>query len=240
MPSSAGRLLPGEVIVLETGRHPVEPVRHALLPAGLVLAGLVMWATTPAGTGMLGAVSAALAVLRWALLLAGGAWIAWHVLDWQGAMVAVTNVRVLAREGPLGRRRSETPLGAIADVRVRTGIVGRRLGYGDVALLPRPGTGGAPVLFVAVREPGELRAAILRARSGALLAGRPASGPVAAPTSVAGPAMAPAVAPASRASRAGGSAEQARRLVAVAALRDGGLLTEAEFQAKKAEILARM
>lgn len=245
MASAAARLLPGERLVLETGRHWSEPARESLLPAGLLLAGLAVWAITPDGPGVLGALSAALAVLRWALLAGGAAWIAFNLVRWRTARVAVTHVRVLVAEPPIGRRWTEIPIGTVADVRVRAGFAGRRLGFGAVTIDRRPGAGPA-VTVGCVQGAAALRDAVFAARSGELLAGRgipaPAGSGGGTPRPAAGEdplaAVRPATASTGRA--AGGPAEQATRLARLAELHDRGLVTDAEFRAKKAEILDRI
>jgi hypothetical protein len=276
MPSIRGRLPAGETVLFRSRQHWVVPARDSLLPAGLILAGIVLWVITPGGDGVLGILGTLLGLLRLALLVAGAGWIAYNLVAWKAAVFLVTNRRVIRSEGLVRRRRSETMLATIDDVKVDVGFIGARLGYGRVRVFTQRGNVAAGVLG-AITQPAEFRGAIMEARIGESMAARQAmaaavpawtagAASVAAPgpgqARGAGQALRDGQAPGSGSaagssagiaagssvrsagSAAGSSAARAEdavaRLVRLAELRDRGIITPADFEAKKAELLARM
>ena len=111
-------------------------------------------------------------------------------------------------------------------MRLSMGLVGKQLGYGDLRIFTGSGEGGADT-FRSITQPAEFRNAMMARRmeeqSGAT---RPASD-----------AAAPAPASAAPANPAADAADTIRHL---AELRDQGHITPEEFEAKKAEVLARI
>ena len=74
---------------------------------------------------------------------------------------AVTNKRVIWKEGIIRRTTGEMTLGKIENVQVDQGIMGRILNYGTVALV---GTGGTRESFDLIGAPLRFRRAILQAQ----------------------------------------------------------------------------
>jgi len=126
-------------------------------------------------------------------------------------------------------------LSSLSDVRTRVGFLGGRLGFGDVTLLTTSGQAGVD-RFLAITKPDEFRAAVMNQKM-AVGGGEGQAQGAGSPT--AAPAPAPA-APGRAAASAMTSTEAADALDRLADLHARGALTDAEFEAKKTELLARM
>lgn len=94
--------------------------------------------------------------------------ISWHsiftlflhpVLERLSSEFAVTNKRVIWKQGIIRRMTGEMTLGKIENVQVEQGVVGRILNYGTVALV---GTGGTRESFDLISAPLRFRKAILQ------------------------------------------------------------------------------
>jgi hypothetical protein len=222
-------LLANESIVLEVKKHWIAPVRDSLLAAGMILLGLLLWAWNPSG-GILDWLWGLVALVRWVLLIGGIAWVAYNIVVWRSAQFAVTTLRVLRYEGFIQKRTSETLLTSVSDVKLNVGLLGSKLGFGDIRIFTQSGDAGADS-FTSIRQPAEFRNAMMNVKIQDQIASRPAPAPV--PVASAAP-----VAPAAHA--VSDAEDQAARLVKLAQLRDQGVISPEEFAAKKAEILARL
>ncbi|MDQ1323961.1 MAG: hypothetical protein QG587_1297, partial [Chloroflexota bacterium] len=184
----------------------------------------------PSGDGILGFLWTVIAIARWVLLIGGIAWIVYNIVVWRTAEFAVTNLRVLRYEGFMQRRSSETLLTSVSDVKLNVGLVGKSLGYGDLQIFTQSGDAGADS-FTSIVKPAEFRNAMMTVKLQDQAASRPAPAP--AP-------VAQAPAPAAPAPAAASAEDQAASLVRLAELRDQGVISPEEFEAKKTEILSRM
>jgi uncharacterized membrane protein YdbT with pleckstrin-like domain len=221
--SVSENLIPSESIVLEVKKHWIAPVRDSLLAVGLVILAYVLGVIKPSGDGFFGWVGSVLGLIQWGLVLVAIAMAVYNVIVWRTAQFAVTTLRVLRYEGVIRRRSSETLLSAVSDVKLNIGWLGKSLGFGDIRILTVSGDAGADA-FNSITNATEFRNAMM-AQKMAEQAAAPAPAPVAPPT------------PAPAAPSAADSTEAIRHL---AELRDQGILTAEEFEAKKAEILARI
>ena len=240
-------LIAGETVVFESKKHWIAPLRDSLIPIGLLVLFFVVGAIRPdATTGFMGLVAGLMGTLQWILVIVAAGWIVYNVAVWWTAHFAVTNLRVLRSEGIIQRRTSETMLAKVTDVRLNVGVVGRQLGYGDVRILTGAGEAAAD-LFRTITDAAEFRNAMMTQQMGDQLvtraamtaaASRATAAPSAAPPAPAPKPAAPAPSPASApTTSAAASADAIKQL---GELRDQGLLTPEEFEAKKAEILARI
>ncbi len=208
-------LLAGEEIVFSTSKHWIAPLRSSLTPALLLVAALVLRAITPTGDGFVGFIAGLLDLARIGLIVAGIGWIAYNIVVWRTATFAVTSRRVIREEGLASRRSSATMLSSVTDVQTRVSLMGNRLGYGDLVIFGKGGEAAAD-RFLAISRPREFRDHVMTASTEASRGG-------AATTASAEPV-----------------ADHLDTLARLAALRDAGALTVDEFEAKKAEILARI
>jgi uncharacterized membrane protein YdbT with pleckstrin-like domain len=219
-------LLSGEHRVFSTTKHWMAPVadsRWAILL--LVGAALLAW-LQPEDSGAITGFLADLAGFAKVVLLIGGlGWIAYNVVAWRTSRFAVTNRRVLGRDGLLRRRSTDTLLSSISDVQSEVPFLGRTFGYGTIRILSAAGRSGSD-RFSTIRDVEGFKQAVLEQK-----AGQEAQAPSAAAATASAPAPT---------ATTGTSAEATEALANLARLRDAGAITNEEFEAKKIELLNRI
>ncbi|MFL5643072.1 MAG: SHOCT domain-containing protein [Chloroflexota bacterium] len=217
----ADDLMTGETIVFESKKHWMAPVRASLTAILLIVgAGFIRW-ISPSGDGFFGTIGGLLDLVALGLFFVGLGWIVYNVVAWRTAEFAVSNMRVLREEGLVSRRSSTTLLSGLSDVKSNVGLLGGKLDYGDVVLLTQSGGAGQDT-FLCITKPIDFRNAVMNQK----VAEQGASPAGAAVTPSGRPPMT--------------SAEAATAISSLADLRDRGAITPDEFDAKKAELLARM
>ena len=234
--SLSDNLIPNETVLFQAHKHWVAPIRASLVAIGLILIAGLLGIIKPSGDGFLGWIGSVLGLIQGGLVIAGGVWIAYNIVLWRTAQFAVTNLRVLRYEGLIRRRTSETLLSSVTDVRVVVGLLGRQLGYGDLRIVTGAGEAAADS-FTSITQPLEFRNAMMARRMAAEGGGDASASVVAAPAVVPAPAPAPA-APDPAAIAA--TADAAAGIRQLGELRDQGLISDEEFEAKKRELLARI
>jgi hypothetical protein len=204
---------------------PLSDSKWAIL---MILGSLVVaWLQTDATNGVMGFVNRVLDLLRLGLFFGGVAWIVYNVIAWRTAHYAVTNKRVIAHEGLLRSRDTDTLLTSVTDVRSQVPAIGKMLGYGTVQIISSSGQSGADT-FTSVRHVEEFKHELLEQKSTAPMITAPM-----APAGAASAAAAQAAAPAA-------SSDAMATLAGLAQLRDSGAITAAEYEAKKQEVMARI
>jgi uncharacterized membrane protein YdbT with pleckstrin-like domain len=224
-------LIPDETVTFETRKHWFAPIQASVVAILMVLGAAVLRWLSPNSDGFFAFVGNIVDLISVALVIGGAAWIIYNIVEWRTATFAVTNLRVMREEGLLKHRSSATMLSSVSDVQTNQSFIGKNIGFGDIVIYSQSGNAGVD-RFRTVVEPMEFRNAIVTAKS----ASAPAAAPVAA---AAAPAAAQAPAPSTAATPAA-SADAATTLASLADLRDRGAITAEEYEAKKAELLARM
>ena len=220
------RLLTGEEVILKTAKHWFAPAADSKW-AVLMIVGAVLlaWIQPDASDGILGFFGRIIELLRLGLFLGGLGWIAYNIVAWRTAEYTVTNRRVLCHEGLIRSRSTDTLLTSITDMRTRISALGRMLGFGDIQIMSASGEAGTD-RFSSIRDVEGFKRQILELKTQA-----PEGGPdERRPTTAAAPAAAPPPA----------ASDLTATLGELAKLRDAGAITPAEFEAKKAELLARI
>lgn len=117
-----------ETIYGITRRHAFTLARKLILPALLVLAGLLLLlpAVIPLQSPWIAA-----CLIAASILLTG-----WHILDWRNDYGIITNRRVVWTEKIIGLYDSqqEAPLSMVLSISVNTTLIGRLLNFGDVLI----------------------------------------------------------------------------------------------------------
>jgi Bacterial PH domain/Short C-terminal domain len=230
-------LLTDETILFETKKHWFSLLRDSAIAILIVLGAILARWLSPNGEGLFGWLGSALDVIANIAILVAIVWIVYNTAVYFSAHFGVTNMRVLRYEGLLRRRSSETLLTMLTDVRLTEPALGRMLGFGDLQILTASGAAGEDQ-FRTVEKAAALRTAIQEQKARTMTG--PVAGPVAAsaaPMAAQPPAAAPTPAPAPAALAAD---DPAARLTQLADLRDKGLITAAEYDAKKTELLGRI
>jgi Bacterial PH domain/Short C-terminal domain len=185
-----------------------------------------------------------------ALFIGGVALLIWVVLRYLNQEYILTNRRVIAVEGVLNKRVTDSSLEKINDAMLTQSIFGRIFGFGDLEVLTASEAGIS--LFRMLINPMGFKRAMLDAKheyerdlAGPGFAGSPPlrAEPLPQPIAPRGPVtddtVATAVAappPAEPLSRD----EVTRTLNSLADLRDRGAISADEFERKKADLLGRL
>ncbi len=194
-------LIPGEV-VLHQARRSIYPTF-----AGPVLATVAVLAATAA----LAVLVPGALLVAWVLPIVPLAWMAWRYLYWVNKIYMVTNHRVLKLEGVFTKSHTDASLDKINDMTLVQGLLGRMIGYGDLAIATA--NEDASVTYHFLDEPVEFKRQALMSRESASPGNEPS---------------------------AAAEDDPIARLERLGALREKGVVTEEEFQAAKAHLLGRM
>ena len=175
-------------------------------------------------SGVAGPISTLLSWGFWLFLLIGFLGLAWFFLVWRVERYLVTTRRVIEAGGVINKYTRDTSLQAITDMIVGHPWLGRIAGYGEIDLLTASEAGTSKIRFLP--DADGFKKALLDAKhehelevGGARVVQAPAASPV----------------------PAGLSADELdSALSRLADLRDRGLITKEEFDAKKRELLERL
>ena len=218
----AKNLINDETVKFESKKHWFAPIQASFVAILMVLGAAVLRWLSPNSDGFFGWVGNIVDLISVGLVIGGAAWIIYNMVEWRTATFAVTNLRVMREEGLLKHRSSATMLSSVSDVKTEQSFIGKNVGFGDIVVYSQSGNAGVD-RFRTIVEPMEFRNAVVTAKTAAVPAPAAAEAPV------------PSVATAAAA-----SADAATTLASLADLRDRGAITDEEFEAKKAELLARM
>ncbi len=215
MPYPQDALAPHETLILD-----LHPHWWFIAKSGVVLVAAI-------AVGLFASFSVKNEALQWIVavwILISVGWFLTRFIQWISTHFVLTSDRVMSREGVLAKRGIEIPLERINTVFFKQGIFERMLGLGDLEIESASKDGAQR--FEDVRRPSEIQKEVYiqmeandnrkSDRMGGIITNaqhHDAPAPVAS------------------------ISDQINQL---AQLRDQGHLTEAEFQAKKSELLNRM
>lgn len=149
-------------------------------------------------------------------------------LHYQNERYIITNRRVMEVSGIFNKLVRDSALEKVNDVELRQSMVGRLLGYGTVQIIT--GSDIGVNMFRRIANPVRFKREMLNAKEGLHAAGLDEVATYATPHMQAG-----AVTPAQVATTSVGD-----RLAELSELRQKGLITEAEFQTKRQELLDQL
>lgn len=161
--------------------------------------------------------------------------IAIYYIRWRNHIFVVTNRRVITLSGVVNKSSYDIALEKINDISTDQSLFGRMFNFGDVTL---ESGNDEPVLMHGIASPLEFKKSLLDAKSGMLDPEMGRTRLVANPVAPAVPTAGNPVVPPVVASANGGRNSSA--LHELEDLRSQGLITDAEYQQKRAEILRRM
>lgn len=222
---------PGEEVLVDTRPHwwfLAAPLSGAI---AVIVGGIAAKLTrAPSGVDWLVAGLVVVVVL----------WLGLRYLRWVSTRLIVTNTRLVERKGLLARSGREIPVSAISNVAYHQSLLGRVVGAGDIAV-ESPGMDSAEV-FEDLPHPEAIQNMLytqLATWRGAGWYGVP--GPSGAPS---GPSWTP---PGGKGANPGGPGTDLAGRASIPVqidqldqLRRRGVITDAEFQAKKTQLLERM
>ena len=154
-------------------------------------------------------------ILAAVLILVALVYFAFNYARWATTNFVITTERVIYRAGLVARRGTEMPLEKINTVDFRQSVFERLLGAGD--LLIESGSEAGVETFNDVRKPREVQQELTR-----LMDAKEKRNYAVPATVIPAPPTIP------------------DQIAQLAQLRDNGVLTEEEFQGKKAELLGRL
>ncbi len=151
------------------------------------------------------------------LLLIPIARFVWEFIRWVNREYVVTNRRVIQIEGTINKSVIDSSLEKVNDVRMTQSVLGRMLNYGDVEILTASELGTN--LFQRIKSPIQFKTAMLNEKEKLGFGELPSAAPSAPQP----------------------KATEIPLLIAqLNAMHKEGMITDAEFEKKKAELLARM
>jgi hypothetical protein len=229
-------LAEGEEIVLRTRQHPLATLVDARVAWALFLASLVLLFLSRSLDqqplrDIVGWITLGSLVLS--LLWLGKVYWSWYSQDY-----LITNRRVVKVEGIINKRAADSSLEKINDAVLTQDLVGRMFNYGDLDILTAADV--AVDQYRMLNRAPEFKRQMLNQKhdlEGEFSRPMP-SPPIRAGAPVAAPAAPPT--PAAPTEREMSADEVTRALGGLADLRDRGAISPEEYEAKKAQLLARL
>ena len=224
-------LATGERVLLVRQRHWLtflEAGRWFVLALVIGLVSGALDAGVP-NDGVAGPISTLLHYAFWIALIIGLIGLVWYFLVWRIERYLVTTRRVIEAGGLINKYTHDTSLQAITDMNVGHPWLGRIVGYGEIDLLTAAEAGTSKIRFLP--DADGFKKALLDAKQEHELevgGGRAMQEAVAA------------VQPEPAASDGMSAEELDNALSRLADMKDRGLITQAEFDQKKSELLDRL
>jgi membrane protein YdbS with pleckstrin-like domain len=256
----------GEEVVFESRQHWLAILGQTwlfVIGAILVLA-ILIWATS----SDLGSIEGGVQIVSLVLLIVSLAYLAIKIWAWRNQEYLITSRRVIKAEGIFNKEMGDSSLEKVNDARLTQSWLGRIFDYGTLDILTASESAEKGLLndFHMLAEPVKFKVAMLnqkerlefpdlapppvqhpapppemqRAEPMPPRAGSTQVSEVRDPAAPAAPAAAAAVPAAEAAPAGGGSGDVAAALESLAGLRDKGLITPEEYEAKKRELLERL
>ena len=225
-------LATGEWIVRRERQHwfvLVYNARWALL--GLLL-GIVLGVLQAAGSLPSGFFGTLLSWVTVILLFGGAIWALWSVLRWQNQEFVVTSRRIIAAEGVINKKATDSSLEKINDAVLAQSLFGRLFGFGDLDVLTASEAGIERLRMLV--NAADFNKAMLDAK---YQLERELAQQLPVPEAGAAPVPEPAAATSKRPMT---SDEVTATLASLADLRDRMAITPEEYEAKKRELLGRL
>jgi hypothetical protein len=246
----ASLLASGEHVLLVKQRHWLTFLEAGRWFGLALLAAIGVWIANGwiPDDGILGFLST---LLTWAFVICvilGIVGIGWYVLVWYFERYIVTSRRVIEAGGVINKYAKDTSLSQITDMIVGHPWLGRIVGYGEIDLMTASDVGISKIRFLP--DADGFKKTMLDAKheydmeiGGGRAVSQVAAQMAAQTPYVAPPPAAPPMAPAAPAAppEPEMSAEEVdAALTRLADMRDRGIITPDEFEAKKADLLGRL
>jgi hypothetical protein len=252
----------GEEVVFESRQHwfAVLAETWAFIIAAILSLALLMWATSTD----IGSLRGIVQIVALVVLLVSLAYIGLKIWSWRNQEFLITTRRVIKAQGIFNKEMGDSSLEKVNDARLTPSWIGRIFDYGTLDILTASEAAETGLLndFPMLAEPVKFKVAMLNQkerlefpdlapprvqrpapppamqraepmppRAGSDRVSEVRNEPAPAPPTPVAPAGEPAAPPAS---------QLASTLESLAGLRDKGLITPEEYEAKKRELLERM
>jgi membrane protein YdbS with pleckstrin-like domain len=217
MPYPDNLVQEGETVALDLRPHWWYFSRNILTGIPLAIILILVLNSDTDWVSKYGGLLFGLVAVAWAV------WLGLKYLQWRMTYFVVTSRRVIYRSGVISKRGVEIPLERINNINFHQRLIDRIIGAGDLDIESAGRDGQSHFDFI--RHPDGVQHEIYRQME---TRNMPVAMVQQAPSA---PAPAPAPSP---------SAAVPDQIEQLARLRDQGHITDAEFEAKKAELLGRM
>jgi len=233
-------LATGEVVVRRARQHWLAVARDAIRPLGIIVVAILLLFVA----GQLTAIHDLLAYASLVGVIVGLAWIGLIAWRWSEQDYLVTNRRVVKVDGIFNKHSADSSLEKINDAVLDQSAIGRIFGFGDLEILTASEETVDRYTWLAdapgfKREMLDQKNALemdVRSVPAPPLRAAPPAQPVA--TAATAPSATPSALPRSGSTMT--ADEVTATLARLADLRDRGALSAEEYDAKKAELLARL
>jgi hypothetical protein len=251
-------LAPGETIVTNARQHWAALIRFALQPIlilGLAFLGLILGMAVGEEGFFRGIIDTVLGLATAALFIVAAVWLPIQALRWTSRRFVLTSRRVIRSDGLMRRTSIDASLDKITDISYRQTFMGARLGYGDLEIAT---ASNSPLDMRELRAANEFKKSIMVAqetlikdRARSMMGGSESAAITPAVAAVLGgpvgtvaPAVAEVVAepaaPVVEVAKASSPTEITAMLASLTDMKEDGTITEADFEAKKKELLERL
>jgi hypothetical protein len=184
-------------------------------------------------------------ILGWVILIlfvVGVVKVVWGVFEFQNQEYLVTSRRLIHAEGVINKKASDSSLEKINDAVLTESIFGRMFGFGNLEVLTASEDGNE--ILQMLRDAKAFKKAMLEAKHELEIElSRPTApamrAPDPAPPATVAPAAPPAPAPVAEPDSMTAD-EVSAAIERLVDMRDRGLITPEEFEAKRTEMLARL
>jgi membrane protein YdbS with pleckstrin-like domain len=217
MPYPDNLIQEGETLALDLRPHWWFFSRNILTGIPLAIILIVVLNSGTHWISKYGGLLVGLVAVAWAV------WLGLEYLKWRMTYFVVTSRRVIYRSGVISKRGVEIPLERINNINFHQRLIDRVIGAGDLDIESAGKDGQSHFDFI--RHPDGVQHEIYRQMEARNM---PMAMVQSAPVAVAPSQPAPP------------SASVPEQIEQLARLRDAGHITEAEYEAKKAELLGRM
>ena len=239
------QLATNEAIVYRTKQHWMAPIFGTVAGVAVLVGGVLLFVfqLTMGTDGFAGTLRMLAFWASLILVIVGVAMVGYSYIQWWVEDYVVTNQKVVKVAGLLRKRTSGAALEKINDVILEQGPLGRMLGYGTLKV--STASDSSDLTYETMRAPAEFRRAMLdqkmvfeQADAKHIAEAVRAAAPPPAPAPAAEVTVPLPVAPQPPPAPAEATVED--KLRSLAKLRDDGIITPEEFEAKKAEILEQL
>ncbi len=193
----------------------------------LLLGALLLWVLVYVAYDQLDSGQTIAALVLLALSLVPLAIVAYRFFGWQREQYALTNYRIIQVEGIINKRTFDSSLEKINDVQMNQRLLGRIFGYGDIHIMTASEIGVNNLYGIA--DPFHFKRTLQDMKMQLTDEDRPrryASAPVS-----------PATPPAAQPVVAASGTDSARLMAALVDLRDSGVISTAEYEERRNQLL---
>jgi uncharacterized membrane protein YdbT with pleckstrin-like domain len=232
------QLVTNETIVYRTKQHWMAPIFGTITGVVLLVIGVILFVfqLTMPTDGFAGFLRTLAFWGSLILVVVGAVWVGYSYIEWWVEDYAVTNQKVLKVAGLMRKRTSGSALEKINDVVMEQGPLGRSLGYGTLRV--STASDSIDLTFKTMRAPGDFRRAMLDQK---MVFEQADAKHIADAVRAAAPAAAAAAAPAAAAVATPAEPSTTEdKLRSLAKMRDDGLISPEDYEAKKTALLETM